>query len=187
MFAPRLPMTAPQTETLVTIGRILKPFGVRGEVKVESLSDVPGRFEGLNAVYLTRSHDAAQPLATTVTQVREVPAGYLISFSAFSTPEEAAHFRGAWIQIPQTADLPRDGETFYQFELIGLRVEDPDGHYVGQIEEIIDYPQHHVLVVRREGTEVLIPATQKIIKTVDLENHCVHISSKEWWDIDHAL
>ena len=187
MLAPVLNSTTPPTDSLVTIGRVLKPFGVRGEVKVESLSDVPGRFEGLQTVYLTLPHEAAIPQETRVNQVRDVTAGYLMSCTAFSTPEEAAHFRGAWIQIPTRTDLPRAPDTFYQFELIGLHVEDPDGQQMGKVEEILEYPQHHVLVVRNQEAEFLIPANRRTIEKVDLDNQCLHIASKEWWDISHAL
>ena len=187
MLAPALSSRSPPTDSLVTIGRILKPFGVRGEVKVESLSDVPGRFEGLQTVYLTLPDESATPRETTVTQVRDVTAGYLMRCSAFSTPEEAAHFRGAWIQIPTSTDLPRDLDTFYQFELIGLRVEDPDGQQMGNVEEILEYPQHHLLVVRNQEAEFLIPANRRAIEKVDLDNQCLHIASKEWWDLRHAL
>lgn len=187
MLAPILSPTQLLADSLVTIGRILKPFGVRGEVKVESLSDVPGRFEGLETVYLTLPHETATPRETTVTHVREVPAGYLMKCSAFSTPEEAAHFRGAWIQIPKSAELPRAPDTFYQFELIGLRVEDPDGQYMGTVEEILEYPQHHVLVVRDQETEFLIPANRRTIEKVDLDKQCLHVASKKLWDLSHAL
>ncbi len=187
MLAPVLSPTSPTADSLVTIGRILKPFGVRGEVKVESLSDVPGRFEGLQTVYLTLPHEGATPRATTVTHVRKVTAGYLMKCSSFSTPEEATHFRGAWIQIPVSPELPRDPDTFYHFELIGLRVEDPDGQEMGTVEEILEYPQHHVLVVRNQEAEFLIPANRRTIENVDLDNQCLHVASKEWWDIRHAL
>ena len=187
MLAPVLRRSQPQTDSLVTIGRIVKPFGVRGEIKVESLSDVPGRFEGLQTVYLTLPLETASPQETTVTQVREVSAGYLMKCSAFATPEEAAHYRGAWIQIPTNYDLPRDPDTFYQFELIGLQVQDPDGEPMGTVEEILDYPQHHVLVVRNQENEFLIPVNRRTIASVDLERKCVHLTSKDWWDIHHAL
>ena len=103
MLAQVLNPMHPQTDSLVTIGQILKPFGIRGDVKVESMSDVPGRFEGLQTVYLTRPHEAAVPMETTVTQVRAVNAGYLVRFSAFSTPEEAAHFhaKGSGTSVPE--------------------------------------------------------------------------------------
>lgn len=187
MLAPASSLTQPHTDSLVTIGRILKPFGIRGEVKVESLSDVPGRFEGLQIIYLTLPHDAATPQETSVTHVREIPAGYLVKCSAFSAPEEAAHYRGAWIQIPMNSELPRAPDTFYQFELIGLRVEDPDRQQMGTVEEILEYPQHHVLVVRNQENEFLIPANRRTIENVDLDKKCVYLTSKEWWDIHHAL
>ncbi len=176
-----------QTHDLVTIGRILKPFGVRGEVKVESLSDVPGRFEGLETVYLAPSQGNSIPQETAVTQVRAVNTGYLVRFSAFSTPEEAAPFRGAWIQIPRNPDLPRTPDTFYQFELIGLRVEDPNGAHMGWVEEVLEYPQLHVLVVRNGTQEFLIPAHRRAITNVDVINQRLHVTSKEWWDISHAV
>lgn len=187
MLAPVLNPTSPTADSLVTIGRILKPFGVRGEVKVESLSDVPGRFEGLQTVYLTLPHEGATSQETTVTHVRKVTAGYLMKCSAFSTPEEATQFRGAWVQIPVSPELPRDPDTFYYFELIGLRVKDPDGQEMGTVEEILEYPQHHVLVIRNDEAEFLIPANRRTIEKVDLDNQCLHIASNEWWDVRHAL
>ena len=187
MMTAAIHSTHPQTDDLVTIGRILKPFGVKGEVKVESLSDVPGRFEGLQTVYLTPSQGDSIPKKTSMTHIRTVPDGYLIRFSAFSTPEEAAAFRGAWIQIPPSSNLPRTPDTFYQFELIGLRVEDPEGRHMGKVEEVLAYPQHHVLVVREMEQEFLIPANRRTIKKVDLTNQCLQVASKEWWDISYAV
>lgn len=187
MLAPVVSSTPQHADSLVTIGKILKPFGVRGEVKVESLSDVPGRFEGLQTVFLTLPNEAGTREETTVTQVREVNPGYLMSFSAFSTPEEAAAYRGAWIQIPTNPCLPRNPDMFYQFELIGLRVEDPDGQHMGTVEEVLEYPQHHLLVVRNQEKEFLIPVNRKAIDTIDVSKQYVRLTSKEWWDIHHAL
>ncbi len=187
MLASVLGSTPPHVDSLVTIGKILKPFGVRGEVKVESLSDVPGRFQGLQTVFLTLPNKAVTPEETTVTHVREVNPGYLMKFSAFSTPEEATPYRGAWIQIPTNSDLPRDPDIFYQFELIGLRVEDPDGQQMGTVEEILEYPQQHLLVVRNQEKEFLIPVNRKAIEKIDLDMQCLRLASKEWWGIHHAL
>ena len=175
----------PTKNSFVTIGRILKPFGVHGEVKVESMSDVPGRFTGLHSVTLTLEHGS--PLKTRVTTGRQVNHGYIVGFSAFSTPEEAALYRGAWIQIPEPTDLPREPGTFYQFELIGLRVEDPDGQPMGNVEEILEYPQHHVMVIRNEQKEVLIPVSRQTIALINLPHKFLRLTSKEWWDVTHAL
>lgn len=171
--------------SMVVIGRILKPFGVRGEVRVESLTDVPGRFEGLQTVTLALPDGGN--VETVVTSVRQINQGVILGFSAFSTPETAAPYRGAWIQIPVSQNLPRDKDTFYQFELIGLRVEDADGQILGSIEEVLEYPQHHVLVIRNQDREVLIPASRRTIEMVDLPHKVLRLTSREWWDVTYAL
>ena len=170
---------------MVIIGRILKPFGVRGEVRVESLTDVPGRFEGLESVTLTLSDGTN--VETKVTSVRQINQGVILGLSAFSTPETAAPYRGAWLKVPVTHNLPRENDTFYQFELIGLRVEDSNGQAIGSVEEVLEFPQHHVLVIRNGEREVLIPASRRTIDMVDLKQKVVRLTSREWWDVTYAL
>jgi 16S rRNA processing protein RimM len=171
--------------SMVVIGRILKPFGVQGEVRVESLTDVPGRFEGLQAVTLTLPD--GEKVETRVTSVRQVRQGVILGFSAFSTPEAVARYRGAYIQIPESHTLPREKNVYYQFELIGLRVEDFNGQFLGTIEEVLEYPQHHVLVIRNQERELLVPASRRTIHMVDLRKKILTLTSREWWDVTNAL
>lgn len=178
-------VSEPSQPSMVTIGRILKPFGVRGEVRIESLSDVPGRFEGLKTVTLALPDGRTQE--TMVTSVRQINQGMILGLSAFSTPETAALYRGAWIKIPENHNLPRDPGTFYQFELIGLRVEDAEGQPVGTLEEVLEYPQHHVFVIRNEDREILVPASRRTIAMVDLPHKVLRLTSREWWDATYAL
>lgn len=175
----------PSQSSMVTIGRILKPFGVHGEVRIESLSDVPGRFEGLEAVTLALPD--GRTLETLVTSVRQINQGVILRLSAFSTPETAALYRGAWIKIPENQSLPRGPDTFYQFELIGLRVEDAEGQSLGTLEEVLEYPQHHVFVIRNEDREILVPASRRTIAMVDLPHKVLRLTSREWWDTTYAL
>ncbi|GJL58942.1 MAG: hypothetical protein NPIRA03_17990 [Nitrospirales bacterium] len=175
----------PSPSSMVTIGRILKPFGVQGEVRIESLSDVPGRFEGLETVTLALPD--GKTLETLVTSVRQINQGVILGLSAFSTPETAALYRGAWIKIPENPDLPRDSDTYYQFELIGLRVEDAEGQPVGTLEEVLEYPQHHVFVIRSKDREILVPASRRTIALVDLPHKVLRLTSREWWDVSYAL
>ena len=63
----------------MTIGKIERPFGVRGEVKVRSLSDVPGRFEHLNQVQVVGA-DGASCRDRTVTHVRRAGDTYIVRF-----------------------------------------------------------------------------------------------------------
>ena len=170
---------------MVTIGKILKPFGVRGHVRVQSLSDVPERFKELGTVTLNAPNGDC--LETDVQSVRQIGEGYILGFSAFETPESAAQYRGALIQIPEQADLPREPDTFYQFELIGLRVENQEGQTVGTVEDILDYPHQQVLVIRHDEQEWLLPARKAMIESIDIGKGRIRLSSNQLWDLSNAL
>lgn len=151
---------------LVAIGVIEKPFGVRGEMRVRSLSDVPGRFEGLTRVTLESAAGAMKQ--ATVRSVRGMRGSYVLSLDLCSTPEEVALFRGWIVKIPQGSAPPLPQGEYYQYELIGLSVQGEDGRQLGTLEEILETPGHHVFVVRGEQGEVLIPASKETVTAVDV-------------------
>ena len=153
-------------DELVTIGMIEKPFGVRGEVRVRSLSDVPGRFEGLTTV--TLEAPSGKTVDTTVRSVRAMPSAYVLGVEACSTPEEAAMFRGWAVKIPQGSAPPLPQGQYYKYELIGLSVHDEAGHALGILAEILETPGNHVFVVHGQDGEMLIPATKDAVAAVDL-------------------
>ena len=151
---------------LVTIGVIEKPFGVRGEMRVRSLSDVPGRFEGLTRVTLEAPSGTVKDV--TIRSVRAMNGSYVLGMDVCSTPEDAAMFRGWTLKIPQGSAPPLPQGQFYEYELIGLLVRDETGRAVGTLEKILKTPGHHVFVVRGEGGEVLIPAAKDVVVAVDV-------------------
>jgi 16S rRNA processing protein RimM len=158
---------------LVAIGVIEKPFGVRGELRVRSLSDVPGRFEGLTRVTLEAPSGAVKDVA--IRSVRAMNGSYVLGIDSCSTPEDAALFRGWTLKIPQGSAPPLPQGQYYEYELIGLAVQDETGRPVGTVEEILKTPGHHVFVVRGEDGEVLIPAARDAVAAVDVPNKIMTI------------
>lgn len=154
-----------QLET-VTVGRIERPFGVKGEVKVRPLSDVPGRFEGLRSVSLLARN--GQTLETSVTHVRRVGAEFILGLTGLTTPEDASLWRGGFIRTLRGSvpELP-DGQ-YYECDLIGLAVSTEESQPIGVLEEIWDLPGNPLFVVRQGAKEILIPAAKELIRAVDL-------------------
>jgi 16S rRNA processing protein RimM len=170
---------------VVTIGRVLRPFGVHGDVHVESLSDVPDRFERLPSVTLLMP--TGKSIDTVVIRARKLNRFYMVRFSAFSSPEEATKFRGALVQVQQESVPPLPDTQYYQFELIGLEVHDETGRILGTIEEVVTRPHQHLFVVRHEGHELLIPAVHPIIRHVDVPAGTITVAPFEQWGIPHAM
>lgn len=150
----------------VTVGQIERPFGIKGEVKVRPLSDVPGRFEGLKSVSLLARN--GQTLETSVTHVRRAGAGFILGLTGLTTPEDANPWRGGFIRTIRGAvpNLP-DGQ-YYECDLIGLSVFTEANQPIGVLEEIWDLPGNPVFVVRQGAKEILVPAAKELVGTVDL-------------------
>jgi 16S rRNA processing protein RimM len=173
------------TTELVTIGKIVKPFGVGGELRVLSLSDVPGRFQGLKQVRLVAPSGRA--VATTVSRVREDRGGYVVGVEALSTPEQAAVFRGGLIQISRDQTPPLPEGRYYACDLIGMSVLDETGRRLGTLEEILETGGAHVFVIRGEGREILIPATRQVVTKVDVEGRSMTVRLIEGLGADDAV
>jgi 16S rRNA processing protein RimM len=153
-------------EDLVTIGRIERPFGVRGEFKVRSLTDVPGRLDHLAQVHIMGQ--TGQLVDKTVTRVRRAGSAYIMGLAGVTTPEEAGMLRGGLIQVPRTSAAALSEGVYLECDLIGLTVENERGEEVGSIEAILEIPDNRVFVVRKGTEEILVPAARSFVAAVDL-------------------
>ena len=153
-------------EDLVTIGKIERPFGVKGAVKVRSLSDVPGRFDHLGTVSVEGT--AGKIVEQTVTHVRRAGPVYIMQFAGITTPEEAATLRGGLIQVPPCEPSARSTDTLYECDVVGMAVMDEAGHDLGVVETILDLPGHQLFVVRKDGRELLIPAAKHFVTAMNV-------------------
>lgn len=170
----------------VTIGKIERPFGVRGEVKVRSLSDAPGRFDRLSQVLVVGL--TGQSVEATVTHVRRAGNTYIVRFEGVSTPEMAATLRGGLIQVPHGTAPALAHDQYYECDLVGMRVINEQGTEVGVLETVWDLPGHQVLVVRNGDQETLIPAAKAFVTSVDCANRRMVVRTVEELPEDrHAL
>jgi len=147
----------------IVVGHVIKAWGIRGEVKVEVLTDFPGRFDPGNVLYID-----GHPL--TVERTRPHKEHLMVKLRSIDDLTTASKLQGRNLEIPirQVPDLP-DGQ-YYRFQVVGLEVCGTNGEPVGKIEDILPTGSNDVYVVRGPRGEVLIPATDDVVKSIDLEN-----------------
>lgn len=154
------------------VGRILASRGIEGELKVQIATDFPDRFAPGRLVYID-----GQPLQ--IEGSRRQKHHLLLKLAGFSTRQDAEKLRGQDLTIPRTElrSLP-EGE-YYAFQLIGLAVETTAGSYVGTIIDLMTTASNDIYIVQSERGELLIPAIEDVVKSVDLENGKVVIEAIE--------
>ena len=152
------------TEALVTIGRVVKPHGVRGEVAVEVLSEVAGRFDAGVVVVLGG-------VPTTIVSSRPHQGRLLVGFEGVADRTAAEGLRGQPIEA-EPVDLT-DSETYFVHELVGMPVVDEDGRDLGTVTAAVELPAsagYDLLEVhRRDGTSWLLPAVDDYVEVEEVE------------------
>lgn len=151
----------------MTIGKVLRVHGIRGDVRVRSLSDVPDRFETLAQVTVEGPSGARRPLI--VRAARPMARDYLVSFEGVDTPEAATQLVGSLLQIEEDRSAPLPDGQYYQHDLVGMEVRTEEGMSVGTLADIFPTGANAVFVVRgADGREHLIPATREVVRAVDV-------------------
>jgi 16S rRNA processing protein RimM len=150
---------------LITIGKAVKPFGVKGEMKIETLTDFPERFKRLRRVYLVSP--AGKEMACEIRSVRYADGVPFILFAGYDSPEKAKALNGWFVKVPEDETVPLPEGSYYWYELMGMEVVSESGETLGTIVDIFETGSNDVYVVRRGRKEVYIPATREVIRQVD--------------------
>lgn len=155
-----------------TIGKVVAPFGVRGELKVLLLTDIPNRFAELEAVHLGPEH--TRHLIKGVRPYKgEMVVLKLTGIDDANTAETLRSF-DLTIPLDQLAKLPPD--SYYQHDIIGLQVRTLRGREIGMVEDIMVTGSNDVYILKApDGKQILVPAIKDVVKQIDLIRQMMYI------------
>ncbi|HEX5480691.1 MAG TPA: ribosome maturation factor RimM [Dehalococcoidia bacterium] len=158
----------------VAVGRVLAPFGLKGELKVLALTDNPERFAPKSRLYADE-----QPV--TVLAAREAGGHLYVRLKGFNDRTSVEKLRHAMLQVPESELPALPAGEYYRFQLVGLEVVCRDGTPVGTLEEVIETGANDVYRVRTpEGQDILLPALDDVIVSVDLDAKRMVADPPEW-------
>ncbi len=166
----------------VTIARLLRTRGRRGELSAESLSSHPERFQQLGEV---RLHDAEgfpkQSRILRVTEVWQHQDRLIFKFEGVDSISDAEALKGAEVQVPHAERFALPDDEYYHSDLVGCRiVERENDRPVGVVHEFLDLGAHGLLrVIADDGHEVLIPFNKSICVEIDLANKEITVDLPE--------
>ena len=152
---------------LVTVGRIGRAHGIRGEVSVDVRTDSP-ELRFADGARLTTEPVGAGPLV--VGHTRWHSGRLMVRFDGVSDRAVAEGLRGVRLLAEAGEDERLDDpEEFFDHQLVGLHAVTTAGDAVGDITEVLHLPGQDLLVVRRpDNRETLVPFVADIVPEVDL-------------------
>lgn len=156
----------------VVIGKIVAPFGLKGEVKVVPFTDFPERFKELGEVYVGSE---AAGLTRAIESARLHKGSVLVKFEGIDDVTAAENLRGAEVRIRESDRAPLPEGSYYIHDLIGLDVLTTEGENLGKVKEVLTGPAQDVYVTER----AMIPAVKEFVVSVDLQKKQIIVSPIE--------
>jgi len=149
---------------LLVIGEVLRPQGVKGEVRVRVLTDFPERLRVLRRVYLG---ETAMPVV--VEGIRFHQGCALLKLAGYDDRTAAGSLRQALVQIPIEEAMPLQEDEYYLYQILGLAAWTVQGEYLGRVRDVLATGANDVYIIRGPKGDILLPAIEEVVREVDLE------------------
>ncbi|CAM3585688.1 ribosome maturation factor RimM [Erysipelothrix urinaevulpis] len=156
----------------IVIGRINKPHGVMGELRVSVYTEfIEERFKIGESVFVEVNDSLVEYTLKSMRKHKDI---FLVQFEGISNLNQVDHLRNALIKIDyqDLHDLP-EGQ-YYFVDLVGLDVF-VENNKIGVITEILDMPAHPIIKVKTNDRELMIPYVDRFVKKVNLEENRMDI------------
>jgi len=173
-------------KNLFPIGRVLKPHGVKGKMKVEYFGEDLHRFFSYREVFI--EGDKGKPESYEILEASPHPPRLILRLKGIEKIEEAEPMIGKTILVEKEA-LPEleEGE-YYWIDLMGIEVETREGKRIGKVKEIFSTGAHDIYVVEGKRGEIFLPAIEDVIQSIDLKKRVMKVVRMEglWEDADEV-
>lgn len=169
-------MTLPSETNWIILGKIGKPYGIRGFVKIYSYTYPKEKIFDYSKWYLGRNSNAWQEMVVVQNEIRVN--SLLAKFAGYDSPEIAKELNSASIAIPEH-ELPKlDTDEFYHYQLIGCQVINQNNIKLGVVDYLFDVAEQDMLFVKGSREYVIPFKIPVYIVEVNLKEKLIKVD----WD-----
>jgi 16S rRNA processing protein RimM len=157
------------------LGKITKPFGLKGEVVFFLDVDEPTDYASLDSVFVEVKN---QLVPYFIKNIRINSNKATVLFEDI-TREESLALVGNDLYLPLTLLPKLTGKKFYFHEIIGFTVIDSKKGNIGTVATVIEYPAQPLFQIINNDNEILLPVLDQLIDSVDRENRTIHVTAPD--------
>ena len=148
------------------IGTIVGIRGVRGEVRVKYFTDHPEYYLDTKIFFI---ESGEKLIPTKIRKLKSANKGWCIIFEGISSRDAAEKIQGYRLFLPDTQLEPLEKGEFFLHQLIGCRVEDTNGFFLGNVTNFLETAANNVFEVQNGKNEFLIPDVPHVVLELDIE------------------
>jgi 16S rRNA processing protein RimM len=158
---------------LVHVGKVAKPHGIRGEVKIYCLSGQPDNFADYPRLVLIDEDGRQRHWA--VKKCRSQGNFAVVVLDGVSDRNGAEELIGSEVWVADEYLAPLAADEFYWHDVMGAEVVDREGHTLGILTSLMATGGDELMVVRQDEDEVLIPSRPEFIVEIGPERIIVDL------------
>ena len=147
----------------LVIGEVLKPQGIRGELKIKTFTDFPQDVKAFKTVYID---GVAYKILSF--RVGNDGAAY-VGLRGIPDRNAAELFRGKTIEGEREDAPPLEEGQYYIVDILGLSCETEEGEFLGTVTDISNLSSD-IYTIEKAGKKILFPAVKGVVKKVDIQN-----------------
>ena len=172
---------APEEFNGVTLARILRPRGLRGEVAAQILTDFPKRLPKLREVWLSDGRGAPRRVRVQRCWLSPGRGGQAIfHFAEIDRLEDAEGLRGLEIQVPIEERARLSAGNYFVSDLVGCDVWEPGASSaLGCVRDVLFPGGAPLLAIDTNEGEVLVPLAAEFCVHIDVKAKRIDVSLPE--------
>lgn len=165
-----------RSEDCFQLGHISRTHGYKGALVAVFDTDRPEAYFELESV-LVPQHGELIPFFIS-RMSRNSKGHFILEFEDLS-PAEAEQMVGSELWLPLSLLPPLSGKQFYFHEILGFALRQGEQH-IGYCRQVLEQAAHPLLKVEGEqGEEILIPAVDAMIESIDRKGRCIYVQLPE--------
>ncbi len=173
-------------EDLFPIGRVVKPHGIKGKIKIQYFGEEISHFLLYQEIII--KDGIGSPKTYEILEVIPQPSRLILQLKGIESIEEANRLVGKEILVKREAFPKLEEGEYYWFDLVGLEVETKTGKRIGKVKEIFSTGANDIYVVEGRRGEIYLPATEEVIQQIDLQKGVMRVTRMEglWEEEDEV-
>lgn len=161
---------------MISVGRIIRSQGKGGELRLKFYQAKLIRFPELKNVQIRKEGVLREYKVEALTRRGNA---YHLKLEGVETLALADALAGAEVFVPEDMLTSLEDGQFYIYQLKGCSVLDMAGRKIGMVVDVDAVPGNSLLIVEKEGQEILIPFHQSICKEVDIARKEIRVDPPE--------
>ena len=161
----------------LTVGKLVAPQGLSGQIRVNPISDFPERFTKPGLRWLQKGKEDPQKIE--LLKGKKIPGKsiYIVTFGNINNRTSAEELIGNYLLVPSNERPELKENEFHYLDLIGLSVKlDPKANSIGNVKDLSSAGNDLLVIQLNNGKQVLIPFVEEIVPNIEISEGWILIN-----------